>query len=225
MRVVQRSTFECGNVLFKNVSLAAQRSLRAAPGMARSSPGQQSAKRSSSLRRTKKRGSALKSKEKPIKLRKYSKKKSQSKAEEAPASSKLSRRPNEEPTANTARRADSGRRTPKGKGKGEGKYKKLFLAASKPFEPYYDGRDKCFVFYGGKTWQEACWRARGSSDHIWAGPFPEYLQQPHQRTEGFIWKILGMVFVSSMGCSWIDAHLAMSAARTPVASFVSRLRP
>ena len=53
-------------------------------------------------------------KEKPIKLRKYHKKRSQSKAEDVPASSKPSRRPNEEPTANTARRFDIGRRKSRG---------------------------------------------------------------------------------------------------------------
>lgn len=103
----------------------------------------------------------MKSKEKPIKLRKHRKKRPQSKAEDAPASFKLSRMPDEEPTSNTARYVDIGRRKPKGKGKGKGK-KRFFMAAPHPFEPWYDGKGGCWVVYGGKTLKEACWRNRGT---------------------------------------------------------------
>ena len=75
---------------------------------------QHPAKCSSSQRQTKKRRSALNYKEKPIKLRNYHKKRSGSKAEEVPASYKLPHRPDKEPTANTARRFDIGRRKSRG---------------------------------------------------------------------------------------------------------------
>ena len=148
-------------VLLRNGYFASQRLLCAASAMARSLPRWHFAKRSVSLRRTKKCGSVLKSKAKPIKLRKYNTKRSQNKAEEASVFSRWSRT-GEKPRSNIAYRADIDRHKSKGKGKGKdkgkgkGKCKTVVFAAPKPFKPYYDGKANYWVVYGGKHETRCC---------------------------------------------------------------------